>query len=100
VHDYLFLPAAPDRVGWQLTFFMVHGLGAIAGFRLGRTFQAVAGRRVPRPLAIACTIAFVLLTVPIFTHSLDAVVDLHRDVGECVLRSLGLRNPESGLSPR
>jgi len=89
VHDYFFLPFAPDLFGWQLTFFVLHGLGAIAGFRLGRTFQAVAGRRVPRPLAIATTLGFVLLTAPIFIHTLDRVVDLHRDVGGWVLREIG-----------
>jgi len=89
VHEYFFLPFAPDLFGWQLTFFVLHGLGAIAGFRLGRTFQAVAGRRVPRPLAIATTLGFVLLTAPIFIHALDRVVDLHRDVGGWVLSKIG-----------
>jgi len=89
VHEYFFLPFAPELFGWQLTFFVLHGLGAIAGFRLGRTFQAVVGRRVPRPLAIATTLGFVLLTTPIFIHALDGVVDLHRDVGGWVLRKIG-----------
>jgi len=93
VHEYFFLPFAPDVFGWQLMFFVLHGLGAIAGFRLGRTFQAVAGRCVPRPLAIATTLGFVLLTTPIFIHSLDRVVDLHRDVGGWMLRTLGERTP-------
>ena len=48
MHGYFFLPFAPDLFGWQLAFFGVHGLGAIAGFRLGRAFQAPAGRHVPR----------------------------------------------------
>jgi hypothetical protein len=99
VHDYLFLPAAPETFGWQLAFFGLHGLGAIAGFQLGRIFRAAAGRRVPRPVASACTLAFVLLTAPIFIHSLDRVIDLHRDVGRWVLRSLAESYRTPGLRP-
>jgi MBOAT, membrane-bound O-acyltransferase family len=88
-HEYLFVPAAPDLLGWQLAFFMLHGAGAIAGARLGRAFKAIAGRRVPRPLAIAVTVTFVLATTPIFIHCVDRLFDLHRDLGGCVLRALG-----------
>jgi hypothetical protein len=87
VHDYFMLPCAPEVLGYQFVFFMVHGLGALAAFRLGRTFRALTGRRVPRALAIAATLAFVLLSAPIFIHSLDRVLDLHRHVGRAVLRS-------------
>ena len=91
LHEYFFVPFALDLLGWQLTFFVLHGLGAIAGFRLGRAFQAVAGHRVPRPLAIATTLGFVLVTAPIFIHPLDRVIDFHRDLGEWVLRKIGER---------
>jgi hypothetical protein len=86
LHEYLILPAAPDLLGWQSAFFGLHGLGAIAGAGLGRSYRAITGRRVPRPLAIAATIGFVLATVPIFIHCLDRFFDLHRDLGEWVLR--------------
>jgi hypothetical protein len=89
LHDYLFLPVAPDLVGWQLAYFMLHGVGAIAGFQLGRAIRLLSGRRVSRPLAIAATLGFVLISTPIFIHSLDRVIDLHRDVGGWVLRSFG-----------
>jgi Membrane bound O-acyl transferase family len=88
-HEYLFLPVAPELLGWQLTFFGIHGLGALAGIQLGRAFQVRTGRRVPRPLAIATTLAFVLATTPLFIHCLDAIVDLHRDLGGWLLRNLG-----------
>jgi hypothetical protein len=88
-HEYIFAPVAPDLVGWQFAFFSLHGLGAIAGSWLGRFFRTVAGRRVPRSLAIAATLAFVLLTAPIFIHCLDRVFDLHRDLGAWVLSRIG-----------
>jgi hypothetical protein len=86
LHEYLFLPAAPDLLGWQSAFFGLHGLGAIAGAGLGRSYQAITGRRVPRPLAIAATLGFVLATAPIFIHCLDRFVDFHRDLGGVVLK--------------
>jgi hypothetical protein len=97
IHDYFMLPSAPEVLGWQLTFFVVHAFGAIVGFKLGRSFRAVTGRCFPRPLAIAATLSFVLLTTPIFIHSLDRVLDLHRDVGEWVLHSLGEKTTKSVL---
>jgi hypothetical protein len=88
MHEYLFLPAVPEVLGWQLAFFMLHGLGSIVGFQFGRTFQAVLRRRIPRPIAIAATMGFVLLTAPVFIHALDRVVDLHRDVGGWVIKRI------------
>lgn len=84
-HEYLFVVAVPDLIGRQLAFFGLHGLGAIGGAWLGRRYRAIAGRRAPRPLAIAATLGFVLLTAPLFIGCLDRVLDLHRDVGRCVL---------------
>lgn len=84
-HEYLFLPAVPGAVGFQLAFFSLHGLGAVAGAGLGHLYRAKAGRRIPHALAVAATIAFVLATAPLFLHSLDRVVDLHRDLGARVL---------------
>jgi hypothetical protein len=87
MHEYIFVSVARELLGWQLTFFGLHGLGAVAGAWLGRAFQAVAGRRVPRPLAVAATLGFVLATAPIFIHCLDRVLDFHRELGEWVLRT-------------
>jgi hypothetical protein len=87
-HEYLCVSAAPELAGWQLAFFMLHGTGAVAGARLGRAYQAIAGRRVPRPLAIGVTVVFVLATTPIFIHCLDRVFDLHRDLGRAVSQSV------------
>lgn len=86
LHEYIILPAAPDLLGWQSAFFGLHGLGAIAGAGLGRSYRAITGRRVPRPLAIAATLGFVLATMPIFVHCLDRFVDFHRDLGGWVLK--------------
>jgi hypothetical protein len=85
-HELLFVPAALDLVGWQLAFFMIHGAGAILGAGIGRAYQARARRRIPRPIGVAATILFVLLTAPLFLHCLDRLFDLHRDVGGLVLR--------------
>src|SRR5207249_7594845 len=98
LHEYVFLPVAPDLLGWQSTFFGLHGLGAIAGAGLGRGYQAIAGRRVPRPLAIAATLGFVLATAPIFIHCLDRVVDLHRVLGGWVLRTVRSNQERSNTS--
>jgi hypothetical protein len=87
-HEYLFLVPAPELLGWQLAFFAIHGLGALAGVQLGAAFQTVTGRRVPRPLAVAATLGFVLATAPVFIHSLDGVFDLHRDLGAWVLQRI------------
>jgi hypothetical protein len=81
LHEYLVLFIVPDLLGWQFTFFGLHGLGAIGGIGLGRMYQTITGRRVPRPLAIAATLGFVLATAPIFIHCLDWFGDLHRDLG-------------------
>jgi len=89
VHEFLFVPITYELLGWQLTFFSLHGLGAIGGVGLGRAYHAVLGCRVPRALAIAATLGFVLATAPIFIHCLDWVVDLHRDLGGWVLRTIG-----------
>jgi hypothetical protein len=89
MHEYLIVPAAPDLIGWQSAFFGLHGLGAIGGAWLGRSYRSVAGRRAPRPLAIAVTLAFVLATAPIFIHCLDRFLDLHRELGAWVLRLTG-----------
>ena len=63
------------------------------GVWLGRKSSAIAGRRVPRPLAIAATLAFVLATAPIFIHCLDRFLDFHRDLGAWVLRINGKFTP-------
>jgi len=88
-HEYLFMPVSLELLGWQLAFFLAHGLGAISGVGLGWGFERVVGRRVPRALAVATTLAFVLLTAPLFLHSLDRVVDLHRGLGAWVLATIG-----------
>jgi len=85
-HELLFVPAVPDLLGWQLAFFMLHGAGAVAGAGVGRAYRARAGHRVPRPIAVAGTLAFVLATTPVFLHCLDRLFDLHRDVGGLVLK--------------
>jgi hypothetical protein len=85
LHDYLMVLVAPDLLGWQFTFFGLHGVGAIVGTWLGRKYRAIRGRNVPRSLAIAATLGFVLATAPIFIHCMDRVVDLHRDLGGWVL---------------
>ena len=82
LHDYLMWLVAPDLLGWQFTFFGLHGLGAIGGTWLGRRYRAIIGRSVPRSLAVAATLGFVLVTAPIFIHCMDRVVDVHRDVGD------------------
>jgi hypothetical protein len=89
LHEYLLLPFDRSLLGWQLAFFLIHGLGAIAGAGIGRMFRRISGRRTPRALAIAATIAFVLLTAPVFIHCLDRVIDLHRGLGAWVLRTAG-----------
>lgn len=93
-HEYLFVVAMPDLIGRQFAFFGLHGLGAIGGAWLGRRYRAIAGRRAPRPLAIAATLGFVLLTAPIFIGCLDRVLDLHRDVGSRVLGVTRYRQPD------
>jgi hypothetical protein len=93
LHEYIILPAAPDLLGWQSAFFGLHGLGAIAGAGLGRSYQAITGRRVPRPLAISATFGFVLATTPIFIHCLDRFVDFHRDLGRWVLKMAMEQSP-------
>jgi hypothetical protein len=85
LHDYLMWLVAPDLLGWQFAFFSLHGLGAIGGTWLGRKRRSIGDRSVPRSLAVAATLGFVLVTAPIFIHCMDRVVDLHRDVGARVL---------------
>jgi hypothetical protein len=85
LHEYLMVPVAPDVLGWQFTFFGLHGLGAIGGTWMGRKYRAKVGRGVPRSLAIATTLGFVLVTAPIFIHCMDRIVDLHRDVGAWII---------------
>jgi hypothetical protein len=92
LHELLFLPITYDLLGWQLAFFSLHGLAAIAAVGLGRACHAFLGCRVPRVLAIAATLGFVLATAPIFIHCLDWVFDLHRDLGGWVLRMIGAWN--------
>jgi D-alanyl-lipoteichoic acid acyltransferase DltB (MBOAT superfamily) len=89
LHELLFVSITYDLLGWQLAFFSLHGMGAIAAVGLGRAYHAVLGRRVPRVLAIAATLGFVLATAPIFIRCLDWVFDLHRDLGGWVLRMIG-----------
>lgn len=90
LHDYLMWLVAPDLIGWQFTFFSLHGLGAIGGTWLGRRYRAIIGRGVPTSLAIAATMGFVVVTAPIFIHCIDRVVDLHRDVGMRVIGRVGV----------
>jgi hypothetical protein len=88
-HEFIFVPAAPDLAGWQLGFFLLHGTGALAGAGIGRAYQGRTGRRLPSPIAVAGTIAFLLATTPVFLHCIDRIVDMHRDVGGLVVRILG-----------
>jgi len=96
-HEYLFLPVTSELVGRQFTFFVLHGLGAIGGAWLGRRYQARAGCRVPRGLAVAATLGFVLATAPLFTRCFDRIFDLHRDLGGLVLE--GIENGVSFVTP-
>jgi MBOAT, membrane-bound O-acyltransferase family len=89
LHEYLLVVAIPELIGRQFAFFGLHGLGAIAGAWLGRRYRAIAGHRVPRMLAIAATLGFVLLTAPIFIRCMDRIIDLHRDVGRWVVNRIG-----------
>jgi hypothetical protein len=89
LHEYLILVAVPEMIGRQFAFFGLHGLGAVGGAWLGRRYRAIARRRAPRALAVAVTLGFVLLTVPIFIRCMDRVIDLHRDVGAWALRAVG-----------
>ena len=98
LHEYLFLPVNRNVLGWQLGFFLVHGLGAIAGVGLGRLFRRISGRRTPRALAIAATVVLILLTVPIFIHCLDRVADLHRGLGAWLLRVIETTFPMRATS--
>jgi MBOAT, membrane-bound O-acyltransferase family len=99
LHEYLMVPVAPDLLGWQFTFSGLHGVGAIGGTWLGRKYRAKAGRGVPRSLAIAATLGFVLATAPIFIHCMDRIVDLHRDVGGWVLTMVGQDQRHSDTPP-
>ena len=87
-HEYLFLRVTSELVGRQFTFFILHGLGAIGGAWLGRRYRALAGRRVPRGVAVAATLGFVLATTPLFTRCFDRIFDLHRDLGRWVLKGI------------
>ena len=87
-HEYLIVVARPELIGRQFAFFGLHGLGAVGGTWLGRRYRAIAGRRAQRALAIATTIGFVLLALPIFIGCLDHFIDLHRDVGSVVLSAV------------
>jgi hypothetical protein len=89
LHEYLFLPVDLKLLGWQLAYFLVQGVGAILATGIGRRIEHIAGRRIPRPLAIAATLAFVLVTAPIFIHCLDRVADLHLGLGAWVVRTFG-----------
>jgi Membrane bound O-acyl transferase family len=86
LHEYLFLPVDRSVLGWQLGYFLIHGMGAIAGAGIGRMFKRITGRRTPRALAIAATLVFIILSAPVFIHCLDRVIDLHRGLGAWVLR--------------
>ena len=57
-----------------------------AGASLGRAYHALRGPSILSPIAVAATLAFVLATTPVFLHCLNRVFDLHRDVGELVLK--------------
>jgi hypothetical protein len=85
-HELIFVPAAPDLLGWQLAFFMLHGVGALTGAGLGRAYRARAARRLPRAIGLAASVAFLLATTPVFVHCIDRLFDLHRDVGGLVLK--------------
>ena len=87
LHEYLFLPVDREVLGWQLGFFLLHGAGCDR--RLGhraclQTHVRSAASRAPWPLQRPWF--FVLLTVPLFIHCLDRVIDLHRGLGAWVLR--------------
>jgi hypothetical protein len=98
LHDYLFVLVDREALGWQLAFFSLHGIGAIACAGAGRALSRIVGRRPPRALAIAATLTFVLLTAPVFIHCLDRVIDLHRGIGASVLRQLGVTPPNRAIS--
>jgi hypothetical protein len=91
LHEYLVVVAVPELIGRQFAFFGLHGLGALGGVGLGRTYRAATGRRAPRGLAIAATLAFVLATAPLFIRCMDRIIDLHRDLGEGVLERFAFR---------
>src|SRR5262249_21953105 len=91
LHEYLFVLVDREVLGWQLAFFSVHGLGAIAGAGAGRASLGITGRRFPRAVAMAATLAFVLLTMPMFIRCLDRVADLHAGLGAWLLRMIGAR---------
>ena len=86
LHEYLFLPVDLTVLGWQLPSFSPT---ASEPFCRGDRAWIRTNHRpppAPRPLAIMATAAFVLLTAPVFIHSLDRVADLHRGLGAWVLR--------------
>jgi hypothetical protein len=90
-HEYIILRAAPELAGWQLAFFMFHAAGAIAGAGLGRMFPSAMRRPFPPQVEIALTLAFVLLTAPVFICCVDGLFDFHADLGAWVLGSIRLQ---------
>ena len=90
MHEYLFVPVASSCSAGSSRSSACTGWERSPEPGWAGAYRAVAGRRVPRPLAIAATLGFVLATAPIFIHCLDRVFDLHRDLGGWVLRTIGL----------
>jgi hypothetical protein len=96
LHEYLLDVAAPAVAGRQFAFFMLHGLGCVTGSRLGRAYRERYGRRVPRPLAIAATVAFVVVTAILFVSCIDPLFSVHGDVGAWLLARLSARRASPG----
>jgi D-alanyl-lipoteichoic acid acyltransferase DltB (MBOAT superfamily) len=88
LHEYLFLTVDRALLGWQLAFFLLHGLGALAGSGIGRLYRRTLKRHVPRSLAVTVTVVFVFLSTSPFIHCLDRVFDLHRHLGAWILRMI------------
>ena len=78
IHEYVFIVALGWRgiLGWQTSFFMLHGLVAIGGLGAGRHLIA-RGIHIPRSVKIALTFVFIYFSSLLFMHCMDALLIFH-----------------------
>jgi hypothetical protein len=81
IHEYEFVMAVPGLIGLQTLFWTIHAVAILVELRASRFLKTRFSLQVPTWLSRTLTAIVLYVSLFPFMTCMDAVVDLHADVG-------------------